>query len=494
MARKNATAERSAKYQMVWYACAVVFPLLSAWITVRTPELHSIPFALNFSVIAGLGALAGPGPALVSILTSVAAYSLPFNPLRQQFNFSIGQIERTATLLAGAFFLTFLSWKQRSAENKLRATLESLQERTEALTLAQQGSDLGTWLFNADTMETFWDPGSTRVFGRPFVDLDNKALPLDFILPEDRERFRESIETAVNTGQPLRAEYRVLWPNGDIHWLEARGSKVPGSHHLWRGATFDVTRRKVVETALIRSEKLAAMGRLASTVAHEVNNPLESVTNLLYLIDSDETLSDATRSYVTLAEEEIARLANITRLTLTFARSASVRAPVKVAEVLDAVLSIYQRRCDLLNIAVERFYTPGVEIEIAPHELRQVLINLIANAIDAFRGDKPLLRLHTGYRENRAVVLVEDNGTGIETADQTRIFDAFFSTKADVGTGIGLWVTKELVEKNGGSISVESGNLDQNISTRFRLEFPVAASLFQQTEAPPPSEVSPAAP
>jgi PAS domain S-box-containing protein len=462
---------------MFWYFCAVALPLLAAWITVRTPELHGIPFALNFSVIAGLGALAGPGPALVSILTSVAAFSLPFNPLRQQFNFSLGQVERTATLLAAAFFLTFLSWKQRSAENKLRSTLESLQERTEALTLAQQGSDLGTWLFNSDTMETFWDPGSTRVFGRPFVDLDNKALPMDFILPEDRDRFRESIETAVHTGQPLRAEYRVLWPNGEVHWLEARGSKVPGSHHLWRGATFDVTRRKVVETALIRSEKLAAMGRLASTVAHEVNNPLESVTNLLYLIDADETLNDTTRSYVTLAEEEIARLANITRLTLTFARSASVRAPVKIAEVLDAVLSIYQRRCDLLDITVERFYTPGIEIEIAPHELRQILINLIANAIDAFNGDKPLLRLHTIRHDSRAVILVEDNGTGIEIADQARIFDAFFSTKSDVGTGIGLWVTKELVEKNGGSISVESGDLDQNMRTRFRLEFAASSPL-----------------
>ena len=462
---------------MIWYSCAVILPLLAAWITVRTPELRGIPFALNFTIIAGLGAFAGPGPALIATLISFAGFSLPFNPLHRQFSFSLGEVERTVTLLAAAFFLTFLSWKQRSAENRLRSTLESLQERTEALTLAQQGSDLATWLFNADTMETFWDPGSTRVFGRPFVDLDNKALPMDFILPEDRERLRESVETAVNTGQPLRAEYRVQWPNGDIHWLEARGSKVPGSHHLWRGATFDVTRRKVVETALIRSEKLAAMGRLASTVAHEVNNPLESVTNLLYLIHSDDTLSDATRSYVTLAEEEIARLANITRLTLTFARSASVRAPVKIAEVLDAVLSIYQRRCDLLDIAVERFYTPDIQIEIAPHELRQILINLIANAIDAFAGEKPLLRVHTIYRDGRAVILIEDNGTGIRPTDQARIFDAFFSTKSDVGTGIGLWVTKELVEKNGGSISVESGDLEHNMRTRFRLEFAATSPL-----------------
>jgi signal transduction histidine kinase len=221
------------------------------------------------------------------------------------------------------------------------------------------------------------------------------------------------------------------------------------------------------------------MGRLASTVAHEVNNPLESVTNLLYLIGADSSLNDTTRFYVTLAEEEIARLANITRLTLTFARSASVRAPVNVSEVIDAVLSLFQRRCDLLNVSVERFYTPGLEIEILPHELRQILINLIANAIDALSGDNPLLRVHTLHHADRVTVLVEDNGAGIEVTDQTRVFDAFFTTKSDVGTGIGLWVTRELVEKNGGSISVESGDLDQGMRTRFRLEFPIASSLFQ---------------
>lgn len=464
------------------YGSAILLPVVAGMISIHTPALNGIPFALSFSVIAGIGALAGFGPAVLSIIVSVLFFNLHPLPNHSE-GFSIEKIERTLVLLAATFFVTFMTWKRRSAEERFRSTLESLQERTDALTQAQQASELASWLFNSDTMQTFWDPGSTRVFGRPFVDLDNKALPMDFVHPEDRELLRQSIETAVRANQQISAEFRVIWPDGETHWLEARGTRLEGSTNLWRGVTFDITRRKVVESALVRSEKLAAMGRLASTVAHEINNPLESVTNLLYLVGTDPGLSATTRSYVALAEEEVARLSNITRLTLTFSRSASLRAPINVADVLDAVLSLYQRRCDLLNVRIERHYTSGIEIEMPPHELRQIAINLVANALDALTPDHPLLRLQTRLDDDRAIILVEDSGSGIEAVDQARVFDAFFTTKSDVGTGIGLWVTRELVEKNGGTIAVESGNLGEGIHTRFRLTFPVAVPYPAQTAA-----------
>lgn len=457
---------------LIGYTCAVILPVIATWITVKSPALHGIPFALSFTIIAGLGALAGPGPALLSILVSIIAFNLPFSPWHPTFEGGVGQFQRSVVLLAAAFFLTFLSWKQRSAENKLLSTLDSLRERTSALSQAQQASELATWVFHADTMETYWDEGSTQIFGRPFSDLNGEALPLKFVVPEDRDHLVQSVERATQSDQPLHVEFRVQWPNGDIHWLEARGIRVSKSPNIWHGSTFDVTRRKAVEAALIRSEKLAAMGRLSSTVAHEINNPLESVTNLLYLIRHDKDLNDMTRSYVILAEEELARLANITRLTLTFARSESLRSLVNVADVIDAVLSIYQRRCDSLHVVIERFYSPGGEIEIPPHELRQILINLIVNALDALTPDDALLRLHVLREGDNVVVLIEDNGVGIQIADQTHVFDAFFTTKSDVGTGIGLWVTRELVAKNGGTLSVESGDLAPNIRTRFRIEFP----------------------
>jgi PAS domain S-box-containing protein len=461
--------------RIVAYACATVLPIFATWFTVRTPALHSIPFALNFAIICGLGALAGFGPALVSILVSIISFNLPFDA-ELHSSFAAGQYRRSIILVAAAFFITLLSWKQRSTERKLRSTLASLRERTTALTQAQQASDLATWVFNARTMETHWDEGSTQIFGRPASDLNRKAFPLEFVYPEDRQHLTEGITNAIQTGQPLRIEYRVVWPNGEVHWLEARGTRVSGSPDLWRGTTFDITRRKAVESALIHSEKLAAVGRVASTIAHEVNNPLESVTNLLYLIDKDDTLSSTTRSYLSLADQELSRLSNITRLTLSFARSGSLTATVALAETCDSVLALYQHRCDVRGIQVKRDYTAGIEIDIPTHELRQILINLIANAVDATEGDVRTLRVETSVDQQRAILLIEDNGHGIPPSDQPRIFDAFFTTKADMGTGIGLWVTRELVEKNSGTIAVESGDLADGMRTRFRVSFPLAAS------------------
>lgn len=469
------SAEESRTRRVLGYASAVVLSLLAAWFTVSTPALHGIPFALISSVIAGIGVFAGPGPALLAICIFVASVRFPFSPFYQQVAFNTGQIERSLVLLAAAFFLIFLIWRQRATERKLRAALATLQERTDALAQAQQASELATWVYNVHAEETLWDEGSTLIFGRPFSEF-GKTFPMHLVVEEDRIPIRDAFIKADQEGQPLRIEFRVTWPDGEIHWLAARGFQVSRSPNLWRGVTFDVTRRKNVEAALIYAEKLAAMGRLASTIAHEVNNPLESVTNLLYIAGQDPSLSDDSRQYLSLAEEELARLGNITRLTLSFSRTAGVvRTPIPVADVIDSVLALFQRRCEVLNICVERFYTDGVEIEILQHELRQILINLIANAIDALTTENPRLCLHTLNHTSRAVILVEDNGSGIELHDQERIFDAFFTTKTETGTGIGLWVTRELVEKNGGIISVESGDHMGNIRTRFRLEFPAAA-------------------
>jgi signal transduction histidine kinase len=245
--------------------------------------------------------------------------------------------------------------------------------------------------------------------------------------------------------------------------------------------------------ALINSEKLAATGRIASTIAHEVNNPLESVTNLLYLARASDSLDESTRSYLTLAEEELARLSNITRLTLSFVRTTAVRTPVDVSEVIDAVLTIFRRRIELLSISIERDYTFDLRIDIYEHELRQVVTNLISNAIDAL-GSKSLtpdpgihrrIRVQTIPYHDTVIILVEDNGHGIEPANQSQVFDAFFTTKAETGTGIGLWVTRELVEKNNGHISLASGELTDGFKTRFRVEFPAAQPAAFEAEPQP---------
>jgi PAS domain S-box-containing protein len=168
-----------------------------------------------------------------------------------------------------------------------------------------------------------WQRGGFEVFGISFGELEKLHTPIPLIHPEDQERVRAIVDEMVATHGPLHIEYRVIFPNGDLHWNEARGTFIPGRYPCWRGATFDITESKLAENALLRSEKLAAMGRLASTVAHEINNPLEAVTNLLYLARTDSSLSPASQGYLATAEAELGRLADITRLTLGFVRNSS---------------------------------------------------------------------------------------------------------------------------------------------------------------------------
>jgi signal transduction histidine kinase len=221
------------------------------------------------------------------------------------------------------------------------------------------------------------------------------------------------------------------------------------------------------------------MGRLASTVAHEINNPLESVTNLLYLARSSSRLDSDTQAYLVTAESELARLSNITRLTLGFVRTSASADETQIAQVVNEVLSIFHHRFETKNVKVDCHYEPDVCITIAPHELRQIATNLIANAADAVGEDHAHIAIHIAREEDKAVLTIEDNGEGIDPVHLPRIFEAFFSTKEEVGTGIGLWVTRELVEKNGGRIfahsSTEPGGLPSGATTQFRVEFPGAS-------------------
>ena len=308
-------------------------------------------------------------------------------------------------------------------------------------------------------------------------------LPL--LHPEDQPRLADLVKVMRETFDPVIFEHRVPWPNGEVHWLEMRGQRVAGPGCHWRGVTVDITERKLAEAALLRSQKLAAMGKLASTVAHEINNPLEAVTNLLYLARSSDISHAETQGYLASAERELARLSNITRLTLGFVRTSGMVADTDVAEVVDEVLGLFQHQLENKNVRLERQYEPGVSIRIAPHELRQIASNLVANATDAVSPADGCIAIRVlredGNGTPHGVLLVEDNGGGIDDAHLQRIFEPFFSTKTEVGTGIGLWVTKELVEKNGGRVLVTSdkdaGNgpaaAVKNARTSFRVEFPL---------------------
>jgi PAS domain S-box-containing protein len=454
--------------------CAVAFTWLAADITLRLRSLHGTPVALNFGVVAAIAMLFGLGPGIASVLLTAIVFYYRFLLPGSASAFALGSIVRTIIILAVGLLIVLLCNRQRSIWLRLRAALASLREHADTLAQAQQGSRSAAWVFNSGNGAIHWAPGGAELLGRPFEEITRLDSLIGLAFADDRPAVERAVEQTRKAGTLFHVEFRVPLPGGELRWLELRGAPSPADQTQWRGVVLDVTDRKNAEIALIRSEKLAAIGRLSATVAHEINNPLEAVTNLLYLASGVPDLPTDARIYLLHADQELQRLASIARHTLTFAKVKPPEGPVEITAIAQSVVAMFQTRGDSLGGRVRLLYSAELDVDAPADELRQILTNLVSNACDASRKPDGLVELYLFAERERAVLIVRDNGSGIAAEDSARIFDAFFTTKNDVGTGIGLWITKELVEKNNGAVSVESGAHLAPFATSFRVELPLA--------------------
>lgn len=235
-----------------------------------------------------------------------------------------------------------------------------------------------------------------------------------------------------------------------------------------------------LEQALRRSEKLAVTGGLIATLAHEINNPLETLGNLIYLLKSSKEIGAATMPLVEASEEEVARLMTITRQTLAPHREAKAPVPTKLADLLDDVVALFDRKLRQTGIEVVRNYRSEGDVVVYPSDFRQVFTNLIANAIDAMANGGKLCLTIEKLKESEVVVRISDTGCGIASENLNVIFDPFYTTKGEQGTGIGLWVIKGIIEKVGGKIEVVSSATGAT-GTCFSVYLP-ATSVVSQTQ------------
>jgi PAS domain S-box-containing protein len=223
----------------------------------------------------------------------------------------------------------------------------------------------------------------------------------------------------------------------------------------------DLTEQKRSEEVVRRTEKLAATGQLAASIAHEINNPLEAVTNCLFLLGSGQ-LDLRSREYLRIAQQELDRVTQITTQTLRFYRQSTKPVTSSVSELMDSVIGLYEPRLRSLSISIRRRYRDVPPLHAYEGEIRQVVANLVGNAIDAMQrdGGRLLLRSsrardhHTGAEG--VSITVADTGSGMDAATLSRIFEPFFSTKGTTGTGLGLWVSLAIIEKHSGRVSIRS--------------------------------------
>ena len=220
----------------------------------------------------------------------------------------------------------------------------------------------------------------------------------------------------------------------------------------------DASKDRKAQEILRKTEKLAAAARLAATVAHEINNPLEAVGNILYLVKASPGLSKEAVENLSLAEQELERVAHITKQTLGFYRESGGFDVVNVAELLESVLKLFDNKMQSKKIRLEK-HVETCEVRGRTGELRQVIANLVSNAIDAVapNGNLKLQVSCVSSASGPAIqISVEDDGPGVDPQHMQHIFEPFYTTKKDVGTGLGLWVSRQIVERHGGSISVDS--------------------------------------
>jgi signal transduction histidine kinase len=316
---------------------------------------------------------------------------------------------------------------------------------------------------------------------------------MNSIHPEDQHHVHQSITEAMTASSEYEIQYRVVFADKSVHWLEARGRTMVMGNTPVRmlGVALDITARKLAEDALRTSEKLAATGRLAASIAHEINNPLAAVTNALYILRTSPQLPGAALDYVKTAEAELSRVVHITKQTLGFYRELAAPVTTSIPRLLEEVLAAYDTKIQKNNISVHKHYLGPGQMAAFPSELRQVFSNLLLNALEAVPStgvvSVRVKQVHDGQDKHGIKITVADNGPGIQPANMPRIFEPFFSTKDSKGTGLGLWVSQGIVQKHGGNIRVRSSMRDLHHGTCFMVFLPYMAAAEETVQQAAPS-------
>lgn len=458
---------------------------------------------LNIATITLLGSKLEEQPAwsdLPILILTLGGSATNMSRRKEQDRLPLGSVTllerpiRSATLLSSVRS----ALRSRARQYQVRDTLlerdradEARQESESRLLTAMETARLGSWELNVRSGELAVSPTFRTNFDfDPHEPLTYDAF-LSRVYPED-QTLQDQLIAAIAAEEAYSAEYRIVWRDGTVRWMSISGrpltqtkasAKALGAKAgvdrgtRFAGVTLDITERILSEMALRKADKLALVGRLSSSIAHEINNPLESVTNLLYLLAGAE-LGPAEKEYVATAQQELARVSEITAQTLTFNRQQNAHEEAIPAHILDSVLALYQGRLLTSSIHVERRYTWKQSILCYPGELRQLFTNLIGNAFDATRkGGRIVVRERsashprTGQRGVR--ITVADTGTGMTPEVRSHLFEAFHSTKGNNGTGLGLWISSGIAKKHGGSLRCSSSTAPSHSGSVFTLFMPL---------------------
>jgi PAS domain S-box-containing protein len=362
---------------------------------------------------------------------------------------------------------------------------QALRSNEARLRLALDSANSGTWEWELKTNKNKWSEELWSLYGiSPHSCEPSFDTWIESIHPEDREMAETTVREASATGSDLDLEYRVPAEDRTIRWLMARGRCLRDANDnpvRYVGIVMNVTERKRAEATLMQSEKLASVGRVAATIAHEINNPLAAVMNTLYLARTCAEAPALVQHYLEIADDELKRVSLITHQALGFYRESTAPAQVAVAVILDSAMDLLQSRIKSKGAIIAKQYQSGLQLTAVAGELRQVFSNLLANSLDAiseYGTIKMRARAIKSPKDgSRCIrITVADDGSGIARSARSRIFEALFTTKDAIGTGLGLWVSKQIVDKHSGWIHLRSKTEGPRRGTAFSIVLPLQAA------------------
>ena len=461
---------RNRRAALVQYggAALAVWVALSLW--TFSGVLHRHLFVLLLAAVLFTARFLGFGPAVFCSLVSTAC--LDFFALPPYFSLRIhtgADVERLMVFLAISVFAGSMARQKTLADSRADRTTR------EMAAIVEYSCD-AIYSTHPDGTITSWNRAAELLYG--YTAEEAIGSPVARLAPPERLDEVEHNRELLNRGGHV-ASYRTERMRKDgtrcpvllsVSSLRNARGEIVGTSAIAR----DISAEKQSEEAVRRSEKLATAGRLAASIAHEINNPLEAVVNLLYLARHDSSHAD---EYLTLAEQEVGRVAQLAQQTLGFVRDASSPGSMDPAAIMDEILQLYSRKLEGRHIRVTRRYRGSCEISGYSGELRQLLANLLVNAVDAMAdGGSLQVRVATGRDWSNGIegvrITVADNGSGIPSNNLRQIFEPFYTTKKDTGTGLGLWVSRGIVQKHGGSIRVRSRTDGRATGTVFSIFLP----------------------
>jgi len=369
-----------------------------------------------------------------------------------------------------------------------RKQLEDLlSERADLLELASEAIIVR----DMDDTIHYWNAGAEALYGWGRDEVIGKKVHQ--ILQTKFPQSRHKVEAALHDGGTWNGDL-IQYTREGLEIVVACRKAFKSGGNVVLEISRDITAQLKAEDALRKTERLAAMGRVAGIIAHEINNPLEAITNTFYLLRDHPSLDEEAREYAKLGEQELHRVAHITRQTLGFYRESKHPVAVALPTLLDEILELQSRRMEFDKVKLDKRYSTEGTIHGFPVELKQVFLNLIGNAVQAM-PDGGILRLHVFNAIDRTserpgvCISICDTGSGIDPEDARHLFEPFFTTKSTKGTGLGLWISKGIVQKYGGSIRFRSLATQGRNITCFQVFLPEADFPLKDAPEPVPVEV-----